>query len=265
MLRDHSRNHPCEDVSRAASSHARIARRIDPSLTPRLHHQRAMPFEHHDQFVLTRELSRHSQSIFLHISNGASRQTRHLTRMRRDHNRPPLAIQFLRAAVKSVQAVRIHHHRDLKSRNQTPHQFRSLRIQRNPRPDRDHILAFRQLLDSLPRAGRNRPRTRLGQGLGHQLRMKSGHSPKHGPRCRDCREPGPRAQRGHPGHRDRSSFPERSAEHHHVPVAAFVRLHRARPDQWPNITRRDHIQLQRRNNRRLRRTDLSHEDRSRRQ
>ena len=57
VLRDHSGNHAGQDVSRAAGCHSRIAGRIHPSLTVRLHHQRAMPFEHHDQFVFAQTSS----------------------------------------------------------------------------------------------------------------------------------------------------------------------------------------------------------------
>ncbi len=80
----------------------------------------------------------------------ASRQPRHLARMRSDHQRPALAIQFTGAAFKCIQAVGIEHHGKLEFRHQTPHQLRSLRIPRNSRPDREHGLPFRQLLNSIP-------------------------------------------------------------------------------------------------------------------
>src|SRR5229473_8463008 len=85
MLRHHSRDHTSQDISCTACSHPRIARRIDPGLGVRLHHQRAMPFEHYYQLVFARELPGYSEAIILDVGDTTSGQTRHLTRMRRDH------------------------------------------------------------------------------------------------------------------------------------------------------------------------------------
>ena len=95
MLRYHPCDHPRQNVSRAARRHARIARRIHPRLAIWLHNQCAIPFEHYDQFVIARKLPCHSQSILLHLGDIASDQSRHLARMRRDHQHAAFALQFL--------------------------------------------------------------------------------------------------------------------------------------------------------------------------
>ena len=152
MLCNHARDQPSQNVSRTPGRHSRIARRVDPCFAIRPHHQSAMPFEHDDQFVFARELPRHAQSIFLDVRNAQSRQPRHLARMRSDRQRPILAIQFVRAAFERIQSIGIHHHGELEFRDQISYQLRSLRMTRNPRPNRNHALAFRQFLNSISRA-----------------------------------------------------------------------------------------------------------------
>src|SRR5258706_6837096 len=107
MLCDHSRDHARQNVSGTPRSHARIARRIDPGLALRLNYQRAMALEHHDYLMFARKLPRHSEAIFLDVGDGATGQTRHLTRMRGDDKRPALAVEFVPTSFKRIQAVGI--------------------------------------------------------------------------------------------------------------------------------------------------------------
>ena len=100
------RDHAGQNVARAAGRHSRIARRIDPGFAIRLNHQRPVPLEHNDQFMLACKLPRHAQPIFLHVGGRTSRQPRHLSRMRRDHQHPALAAQFVRRAPRTRSARR---------------------------------------------------------------------------------------------------------------------------------------------------------------
>ena len=125
ILRDHRRNHASENVARAAGRHSRITRRVHPGFAVRLNHQRAMSLEHDDQFMLAREFARHSQPIFLHIGNRTSRQPRHFSRMRSDHQHSALAIQFVGAAFERIQAIGIENHGNLVLRHQRAHQART--------------------------------------------------------------------------------------------------------------------------------------------
>ena len=75
MLRNHSRNHPGQNVASSAGRHPGIPRRIHPRLATRLNHQRPVPFEHHDEFMFARKLSRHAQTIFLHLGDRSIRTT----------------------------------------------------------------------------------------------------------------------------------------------------------------------------------------------
>jgi hypothetical protein len=60
MLRKHARNHSGENVACPSRRHPRISRRVNPSLAIRLNHQRSVPLEYDNQFVLSRELPRHA-------------------------------------------------------------------------------------------------------------------------------------------------------------------------------------------------------------
>ena len=88
--------------------------------------------------------------------------------------------------------------------------------------------------------------------------MKSRHGRQHRLRRRHRRESRARAQRRHPRHRDRACLADRSADHQHMPVVPLVRFRRTRPNQRRKIARSNHVQMQRRNNGLLRRTDSRH-------
>src|ERR1700688_4148972 len=79
VLTKHPRTHTRENVSRTTGGHSRIASGVGPGSAIGPHHQSAMPFEDNDQLVFACKLPRHSQPIFLYVSNARSRQPCHLS------------------------------------------------------------------------------------------------------------------------------------------------------------------------------------------
>ncbi len=91
--------------------------------------------------MLTRKLPRHPEPIFLNLGGRTPRQSRHLPRMRRNHEHSTLSIQLIRESLECIQPVGVENNRNLGLAHQSPHQFGSLDMSRNPWPDRQHALS----------------------------------------------------------------------------------------------------------------------------
>ena len=89
ILRNQAGDHSRKNISRTSRRHARIARRIHPNRAIGRRNERAVSLEHDDQLMLVRKLARDFLTFRLNLGDGQSRQARHFSGMRRDHESPP--------------------------------------------------------------------------------------------------------------------------------------------------------------------------------
>jgi hypothetical protein len=117
MLREQASDDSSQNVSRAARCHARIPGRIHPDRAIGRGDQRAMSFEHDDQFMLAGKVSRDIQAIGLNFGNAQARQARHFSRMRSNDQGSSAAVQLVRRSFESIQRIGIYHHVGNRTRN----------------------------------------------------------------------------------------------------------------------------------------------------
>src|SRR5215471_14005022 len=140
MLCDQPRDHPCQNVARAASSHARIPRRIHPYIAVRSGDQRAMALEHHNQVVLASEIARHVKAIRLNARDALAGEPRHFTRMWRNHD--VFTLELVRLTFKRVQSICVKHDWQRVALHYLSYEFGGAALPRNARADGEHSLAL---------------------------------------------------------------------------------------------------------------------------
>src|SRR5690242_19403613 len=104
MLRQHASGHAGEYIASSAFCHPGITRGVDPHCAVGGRNHSSVTFEYENAVVFPSETAGNADAVALDISNGRTDQTRHLTGMRREHERALLAIEFLRATFEGVQA-----------------------------------------------------------------------------------------------------------------------------------------------------------------
>src|SRR5579863_4228784 len=105
ILRDQPGYHAGQDVSCTSGGHARISGGVYPNRSVWLCDQRAMPLQHHDQFVFAGECASDVDAVPLHCDDCGSGETSHLAGMRRDHQAASFAIEFAGSAFEGVETI----------------------------------------------------------------------------------------------------------------------------------------------------------------
>ena len=115
-----------------------IAGRIHPRAPVRQGDDGAIALQHQNQVMIAREAARDIEPVGLYCLDRDARQSRHLAGMRREHQRPPAAIEQIGLALEGVQPVGIDHQRNLGLVHRFVNELHRLRIAPDAGADGDH-------------------------------------------------------------------------------------------------------------------------------
>src|SRR5260221_1339086 len=146
-----------EHVARAALRHPWIGCHINMGGWTWTGYYRSVSFQNDNDFVLLRKFRCNLQTIALYLPGvNATKQARHLSRMRRQHKCPRercpfmggLPIKLVRVALKSIQAVGIQHDRGAGPSHKLANKFGGFRIARKARTNSQAVFPLDQLLQA---------------------------------------------------------------------------------------------------------------------